>query len=197
MPRAVRGMLVAILCVRPVERVRVASRTLESAQRFVARMRPKVRCALEAVESAEAAVRGADIVVTATTAPSWPPTSSWRASPCRAASIPCPTSSTPWTASSGSMTTATWSAATVFVDRRESVECEAADYQRALAEGAIGTGHIRAEIGEVLLGRAPGRTSPDEITLFRSLGLAVEDVAAAQYILRRAQASGTGTMVDF
>jgi ornithine cyclodeaminase len=91
----------------------------------------------------------------------------------------------------------TWSAAAVFVDRRESVEREAADYRRALDEGGIEAGHIRAEIGDVLLGRARGRTSPDEITLFRSLGLAVEDVAAAQYVLQRAQASGTGTIVDF
>jgi len=181
----------AILCVRPIERVRVASRTLESAQRFVERMRPKVRCALEAVKSAEAAVRGADIVVTVTTAREPVLAHAWLAPGTHVNAV----------GASGpphrEIDTATWSSAAVFVDRRESVEREAADYQRALAEGAIGTGHIKAEIGEVLLGRAPGRTSPDEITLFRSLGLAVEDVAAAQYILRRAQASGMGTMVEF
>jgi ornithine cyclodeaminase len=66
-----------------------------------------------------------------------------------------------------------------FVDRRESAENEAGDYLIPLREGAIAAGHIRGEIGDVLLGRSPGRTSAEEITVFKSLGLAVEDLAAA------------------
>jgi hypothetical protein len=64
---------------------------------------------------------------------------------------------------------------------------ESSDYLQAAREGAIGPDHIRAEIGEVLIGAKPGRTRSDEITLFKSLGLAVEDVAAAAFIYQQAQ----------
>jgi ornithine cyclodeaminase len=84
-----------------------------------------------------------------------------------------------------------------FVDRRESAEAEAGDYREALEAGAIGPDHIKAEIGEVLIGAAPGRTAPDELTVFRSLGLAVEDLAAAEYVVRRAHETGAGTEVEF
>jgi ornithine cyclodeaminase/alanine dehydrogenase-like protein (mu-crystallin family) len=84
-----------------------------------------------------------------------------------------------------------------FVDRRESTETEAGDYQRAREEGAIGADHIRAEIGEVAIGAKPGRRSDDEITVFRSMGLAVEDLAAAEYVVRRAREEGAGTRVEF
>jgi ornithine cyclodeaminase len=67
-----------------------------------------------------------------------------------------------------------------------------------LAEGAIsGPDHIKAEIGELLTGAHPGRTSDDELTVFKSLGLAVEDLAAAEYVVRRAAETGTGTTVEF
>jgi ornithine cyclodeaminase len=66
-----------------------------------------------------------------------------------------------------------------------------------MREGAIGPEHIRAEIGEVLVGARPGRASPDEITLFKSLGLAVEDLASADYLYRQAQATRAGTWVEF
>src|SRR5207245_6903114 len=71
--------------------------------------------------------------------------------------------------------TATMGAASLFVDRRESALNEAGDYILAAAEGAISPDHIRADLGEVLIGSHPGRTSDDEITVFKSLGLAIED----------------------
>jgi ornithine cyclodeaminase/alanine dehydrogenase-like protein (mu-crystallin family) len=84
-----------------------------------------------------------------------------------------------------------------YVDRRESAENEAYDYRDALEAGAIGPDHIRGEIGEVLIGAAPGRSSPEELTVFRSLGLAVEDLAAAEYVVRRARERGVGVEVPF
>ena len=83
--------------------------------------------------------------------------------------------------------TATVARSAFFTDRRESCDNEAGDYILALEEGAIAEGHIRAELGEVLAGSAPGRESDDEITVFESLGLAVEDLAAAEYLVRRAR----------
>jgi ornithine cyclodeaminase/alanine dehydrogenase-like protein (mu-crystallin family) len=82
-----------------------------------------------------------------------------------------------------------------YVDSRQSAEAEAWDYRDALEAGAIGPEHIRGEIGEVLVGAAPGRTSPEELTVFRSLGLAVEDLAAAEYVVERARAAGVGAEV--
>ncbi len=92
---------------------------------------------------------------------------------------------------------ATIAAAALFVDRRESTENEAGDYLFPLREGAIGPGHIRAELGDVLTGAAEGRRSPDELTVFKSLGLAVEDLAAAELVYERAREVGAGVEVEF
>ena len=91
--------------------------------------------------------------------------------------------------------TATMAEAAVFADRRESVLTESGDYLLAAAEGAGNP--VRAELGELLLGTAPGRASDDEITLFESLGLAAEDLAAASYLYQKALRHGAGTTVDF
>ena len=73
---------------------------------------------------------------------------------------------------------------------------EAGEYRLALEEGVIDEGHLQAELGEVLIGKHPGRTSDYEITLFRSLGLAVEDLAATRLVYERAMERGMGTQVD-
>jgi ornithine cyclodeaminase/alanine dehydrogenase-like protein (mu-crystallin family) len=92
---------------------------------------------------------------------------------------------------------ATVAASAFYVDRRESAEKEAHDYRDALESGAVGPDHIKGEIGEVLIGAVPGRTNPEELTVFRSLGLAVEDLAAAEYVVRRARERGVGVEVEF
>jgi ornithine cyclodeaminase len=83
----------------------------------------------------------------------------------------------------------------LFVDRRESTVNEAGDFLFPKKEGAIGDDHIQGEIGEVLIGKAAGRGSVDEITLFKSLGLAIEDVASAHHIYTKALESGRGTRI--
>lgn len=88
-------------------------------------------------------------------------------------------------------------AGVLFADRRESLLAESGDYLLAAADGATTPEAIRAELGEVLTGRAPGRVSADEITIFKSLGLAVEDLAAAACVYQNAAAAGTGNWVDF
>src|SRR4029077_7952795 len=84
-----------------------------------------------------------------------------------------------------------------YVDRRESALAEPGDILMPLREGAITTNHIIAEIGELLLegGSRLGRHGDDEITLFKSLGLAVEDLAAAHYVYQKAAASGVGNWI--
>ena len=91
----------------------------------------------------------------------------------------------------------TVAASALFVDSRESLRNEAGEYQLALREGAIsGEDHVRAELGEVLAGLAPGRRDDAELTLFRSLGLAVEDLAAAEHAVAAARRLGLGTEVE-
>jgi ornithine cyclodeaminase/alanine dehydrogenase-like protein (mu-crystallin family) len=145
----------------------------------------------ELAESAEAAIREADVLVTATNAAGPVLERAWLKPGAHVNAV----GGRPPQMEELDVDTVAGSA--FFVDRRESAENEANDYRRALAEGAIGADHIRAELGEVVLGTKPGRSGDDEITVFRSLGLAVEDLAAAEYVVRRAEAEGVGTSVDF
>jgi len=86
--------------------------------------------------------------------------------------------------------------ASLFVDRRESTLNEAGDFLIPQREGLFGPEHIRAELGEILVGTAAGRSSDDEITLFKSLGIGVEDLAAGELVLQRAEAEDAGTVVS-
>ena len=87
--------------------------------------------------------------------------------------------------------------ASLFVDRRESTLNESGDYLSAVAEKGIGPDHIVAELGELLVGRHPGRRNDDELTVFKSLGVAVEDLAAAALCVERARDHGVGAEVAF
>jgi ornithine cyclodeaminase/alanine dehydrogenase-like protein (mu-crystallin family) len=186
-----RSHLAAMASVRPLRRVRVTSRNLDHAREFASEMGPRFSFPIDPVESIEAAVKGADLIVTATNAVEPILRRDWLV---LGAHLNVVGSSIPTTRE---MDTATMAAASLFVDRRESTLNEAGDYLFAMREGAIGPEHIRAEIGEVLVGARPGRTTSDEITLFKSLGLAVEDLAAAEYVYRQAQVQQAGTWVEF
>jgi ornithine cyclodeaminase len=84
----------------------------------------------------------------------------------------------------------------LYVDRRESAVVEAGDFLIPRGEGVITDAHIVGEVGEVLTGDAPGRESAAEVTLFKSLGLAVEDVAAAHFVHREAERLDVGLVVE-
>jgi len=183
--------LEAMACVRRLRRVRVASRDPERARAFAARSGKQFAFPVEAAGSVEEAVREADLVVTATSSATPVLRRDWVA---KGAHLNVIGASLP---DRREVDGATVAAASLFVDRRESTEKEAGDYLLALQEGAIAAGHIQAELGDLLLGRHRGRTSRDEITLFKSLGLAVEDLAAAALVYRRAQETGAGQPVDF
>jgi ornithine cyclodeaminase len=95
------------------------------------------------------------------------------------------------------MTSELVAAASLFVDRRESTLNESGDYLLAVEEAGIGAEHILAELGELLEGLHPGRRSDDEVTVFKSLGIAVEDLAAAELVVARARDRGIGTEIEF
>jgi ornithine cyclodeaminase/alanine dehydrogenase-like protein (mu-crystallin family) len=186
-----RSHLEAMTHVRTIKRARVLSTRFTHARQFAAEMQPRFSFPIEAVETPELAVRGADLIVTATTAREPVIRHEWISPGAHINAIGT------YSPSAREIDTATMAAARLFVDRRESALNEAGDYLIAAKEGAIGPEHIRAELGEVLIGAEPGRTSPDEITVFKSLGLAIEDLAAAEHIYRKAQQQGAGTWVEF
>jgi ornithine cyclodeaminase len=85
----------------------------------------------------------------------------------------------------------------LYTDRRESLFNEAEDFRIPKREGVLGDSHLVGEIGDLLLGRVIGRADAGEITLFKSLGLAVEDLAAAHRIYSKALQERLGEWVDF
>jgi ornithine cyclodeaminase/alanine dehydrogenase-like protein (mu-crystallin family) len=140
--------------------------------------------------SAEEAVRGADVVVTATSSREPVISREWLAPGTHVnavgASVP----------SARELDVDTVAACALYCDSRESLRHEAGEYRLAVEQGAIdGENHVRGELGEVLAGLAPGRGNAEELTVFRSLGLAVEDLAAAERAVARAQSLGLGTEV--
>ena len=185
-----RSHLAALALVRRLRRVRVASLRFDRARAFAAEQQGRHDFPVEAVATAAEAVRGADLVVTATSAAEPVLRGEWIGPGTHlnvvGASLP----------DRREVDGATMAAARVYVDRRESAENEAGDYRLAVREGAIPKDHIRAELGEVLIGKAPGRSEPDEITLFKSLGLAVEDLWSAAYLYERAREAGGGAWVE-
>ena len=91
---------------------------------------------------------------------------------------------------------ATMKRAKVFVDSREAIMAECGDILLAIKEGAIKENHISTEIGEVLARKKPGRTSSEEITLYKSVGVAIQDVATAQFVYRKAIEKKAGVNVE-
>jgi ornithine cyclodeaminase len=186
-----RTHLTALACVRPIKNARIAARNLDRAQRLVSEVQQDFSFPLEAVETNEEAVRGADLIVTATSSLEPVIKKGW-ISP--GAHINAIGTHSP---NSREIDSGTMGVARIFVDRRESALNESGDYLLAAKEGVIGPESILAEIGELLIGTKSGRSSETEITLFKSLGLAIEDVACAEYLFRKAQAQSAGTWVDF
>jgi ornithine cyclodeaminase len=137
--------------------------------------------------TAEAALSGADVVCTCTSAREPILRRRWLAP---GAHVNAVGSSIPTTRE---LDTETMAAASLYVDRRESTLNESGD----LLLAGLGEEHIRAELGEVLAGSHPGRADDDELTVFKSLGLAVEDLAAAELVVRKAREQGVGTEVEF
>jgi len=178
-----RAHLRALLPVREFEEVRVFAPNHEHA-RAVADGRATV------VASAEEAVRGADVVVTATSSREPVVRREWFVP---GAHVNAVGASVP---SARELDLDTVVACALFCDSRESLQNEAGEYRHAVEEGAIPRDvHVRASLGEVLAGMAPGRASQQELTVFRSLGLAVEDLAAAERAVARARELGIGTEV--
>jgi ornithine cyclodeaminase/alanine dehydrogenase-like protein (mu-crystallin family) len=185
-----RTHLEAMALVRRLRRVRVFSRQPARLEAFAKAASARHALPVEATASARDAVLGADIVCSVTSSPVPVLKGEWLAA---GAHVNAVGASLP---SCRELDTAAVARASLFVDRRESALSEAGDFLFPKQEGVIGDDHIKGEIGELLLGRVTGRRSQDEVTLFKSLGLAVEDVAAAHLVYQRADDDGSGTWLD-
>jgi len=183
--------LESLTLVRPIDEVRVWSRSGERARQF-AKASAATGVRIVACESAREAVDGADIVCTLTSSREPVVHGGWLApgTHVNAVGASLPTAR--------ELDSATVASARLYVDRRESAMNEAGDFLVPKREGLIGDDHIVGEIGELLVEspRIPGRRTPQEITVFKSLGLAIEDVASARRIYDRAVARGAGTWFD-
>jgi ornithine cyclodeaminase/alanine dehydrogenase-like protein (mu-crystallin family) len=140
---------------------------------------------------AEAAVRGADLVCTVTAARTPVLHGAWLAPGCHVNAVGA---SQP---DARELDSDAMRRGRIYVDVRESALAESGDLRMAVAEGAIGGDAIVAELAELVSGRAAGRGAAEEITIFDSLGVAIEDLAAAQALYARANATGAGTWLEF
>jgi ornithine cyclodeaminase/alanine dehydrogenase-like protein (mu-crystallin family) len=183
--------LAAMLALRPMRRVRVWARDPAKARAFAESEGVAHGIHIEAVASVPQAVRGADIICTLTKARDPILEGEWIE---RGAHLNVVGSSV---AAKAEIDTATVVKSRFFVDCRNSTVNEGGEYLRALRANAITPDHILAEIGEVANRSKPGRRSREEITLYKSLGIAPQDLAAAHFVLQRARERGVGQSVAF
>jgi ornithine cyclodeaminase len=185
-----RTHLEAMLAVRSLRRVRVFSPTRASREAFAARESERHGIRVEAVASAQAAVEGADLVCTVTSSRVPVLEGRWLRPGCHVnAAGAC-------MKDARELDTEAVRRARLYVDRRESALNEAGDLLIPIAEGALDASHIQGELGELLLGRCAGRGAREELTLFESLGIAVEDLAVAHYLDRVGREQGAGVQVE-
>jgi len=186
-----RGQLRATATVRDFDRVEVFSPTQSHRQAFAAEMNEELDATVAAVASSAAAVEGADVVVTATNADE----------PVFDGEMLAPgthvTAMGQYHPEKRELDATTIERATYVPDLRDRVTRDAGSFIAALEEGAVDEDHVHAELGAVLVGDAPGRESPDDITVFDSGGTAIETVAAAKLLYDRAVEEGVGEEIDF
>ncbi len=186
-----RTHLQAMLTIRKIRRVRVYSKHPANAARFADRESKRHKIKIEPMSSARIAVEGADLICTTTSSREPVLMGDWIAP---GAHINAVGSALP---DVRELDTAAVLKSRLYTDRRESLLNEAGDFIIPKNEGALTDAHIVGELGQLVIGQASGRSSRDEITLFKSLGLAIEDLASAQHIYTKAAEKQVGTWVEF
>jgi alanine dehydrogenase len=176
----------AMLTVRSIREIRVWGRNSQKAQSFAKEQATLHNIAVTPMATVQDAVQGADIICTTTHAPEPILMGDWVGAGCHLNVVG---SSVPTTAE---IDTPLVAKSRFFVDYRTSAVNQAGEYLRALNEGALTADHILAEIGEVISGKKHGRLNRDDITLYKSLGISAQDLAAGHHVLEKAKAQGVG-----
>lgn len=180
----------AMLAARPFERVLVWSRTRAHAATLARDAGAAHGRAIDVADDLERAVRDADVICTVTASREPVLRGAWLRPGMHVNAVGASVKT------ARELDTEAVKRARVFVDRRESALNEAGDLLIPIGEGAITADHVGPELGELLLGSAKGRSSDAEITLFKSLGIAIEDLACAHYLFAAARKSNRGTWVE-
>jgi alanine dehydrogenase len=182
-----RSHLEAYAEVRTLRDVRVWSPNARSRDRFIDDMTGRVPARLHNARSAQEAIEGADLIVLATSSPTPVIEDAWVANGAHVVSVgacrPDQREMAPELVTRGRL----------FVDSRAAALVESGDVVQGVKEGRFTESHIAGEVGDLVLGRVTGRTSNDEVTIFKSLGMAVEDVVSADLVYRKAVESGAGS----
>jgi alanine dehydrogenase len=183
--------LQAVCAVRPVESVVVYDKDAGRAASFAAEMAGRVKAPVVPASHPKQAIEGRDIVVVATSAIEPVFDGAWLEPGQHVNAIG---SHAP---AHRELDTTAVVRSRVFPDFADACLVEAGDFLIPMKEGAIGRDHLRASLGEVIAGLKPGRERDDDITLFKSVGLAIQDVATASLVYGRARASGMGVEFNF
>jgi ornithine cyclodeaminase len=181
-----RSHIDALVRVRPIDEIRIWGRDAAHVDRLIDELVPRVRARMTRAAGAREAARDADVIALVTASPEPVLFREWVKDGTHICAVGA------CRPNQREMDTALVKAARVFVDSRVGALAEAGDIVIPIKERAIDESHIVAEIGDVCGGRVVGRRSASEITLFKSLGMAVEDVAAAHLAFERASERGLG-----
>jgi ornithine cyclodeaminase len=168
----------AMLCVRKINSIRIWSRDYSNAEKLAGQIATKHNIPAIAVKDAKDAITNADIICTTTASPIPVLPGAWIK---KGAHVNAVGSSTPGTRE---LDTAAIVNSKLFGDKYESIYHEAGDFIIPKKEGAINDDHVKGELGEVMRGIKSGRETNNEITVFKSLGLAIEDIYAAGHVYK-------------
>jgi ornithine cyclodeaminase/alanine dehydrogenase-like protein (mu-crystallin family) len=185
-----RTHLEAMSAVRKLRRVRVHSKHAENAARFAERESKKYGVKIQVMASAREAIEGADLICTTTSSHNPVLIGEWLApgAHINAVGAALPTAR--------ELDTEAVAKSRLYVDSRESLLQEAGDFIIPKNEGALTDAHITGELGDLVIGKIKGRMTREQITLFKSLGLAIEDLASAQHIYSKAKEKQVGTWLE-
>jgi ornithine cyclodeaminase/alanine dehydrogenase-like protein (mu-crystallin family) len=184
-----RTQILAVCKVRRVRQVQVFSPNEERRKQFAAEMSDACQTEIVPVARPELAAAEKDIVITATSSREPVLQGGWLAQGTHVNAI-----GSNFLGKAEIDSAAVRRCATVVVDSKEQARAEAGDFQQALEDGSLHWADVR-ELGQVIVGRFPGRKHAQDVTLFKSLGIAVEDVAVAARVYARAVEAGIGTKV--
>jgi ornithine cyclodeaminase/alanine dehydrogenase-like protein (mu-crystallin family) len=186
-----RTQLLAVCKVRKIRHVQVYSLNEEHRRQFASEMSEMCQTEVEPVPRPEMAAEDKDIIVTATTSREPVLNGHWIAEGTHINAI-----GSNFLGKAEIDAVAVRRCESIVVDSKDQARLEAGDFVQALEEGSIHWADVH-ELGQVIVGRYTGRAHPQDVTLFKSLGIAIEDIAVAARVYAKAQAAGIGRTIDW
>jgi len=186
-----RTQVEAICKVRKIRRVQVFSPSEERRRAFAQEMSDRCQVDVEPVPRPEMAAQDKDIVITATSSREPVLSGDWLSEGTHLNVI-----GSNFLGKAEVDVVAVRRCSSIIVDSKDQARLEAGDLMQALEDGAIHWSDVH-ELGQVIVGRYPGRVHPEDVTMFKSLGIALEDIAVAARVVKKAQEKGVGKLVEW